>query len=166
VCHQSVGLIARSLEAAGVPTTSLTSAWSITAAVNPPRAAFVDHPLGRTAGKPHDRAGQRRIVTGALRLLESTDQPGRIVDLGERWGDDAWRANPLGGSGAGGSGNGSVAGVGSGDGPGSAGSSAGGGDTRVARHGTPQYQTQDDARLAAERLGDEVACAACAVFDG
>jgi hypothetical protein len=148
VCHQSVGLIARALEAAGLPTTSLTSAWSITAAVSPPRAAFVDHPLGRTAGKPHDREGQRRIVTAALRLLETARQPGRIVDLGERWGDEAWRADPLGG------------------GAGADGRSGSGGDSRMARHETPQYQRPEDARLAAERLGGDVACVACAVFDG
>jgi hypothetical protein len=133
-----------------VPTTSLTSAWSITAAVNPPRAAFVDHPLGRTAGKPGDRVGQRRIAEGALCLLETATEPGRIVDLGERWGDHAWRASPLGGSSAR---------------PASAGASKSG-DSRTARHETPQYQTADDARRAAERLGEEAACVACAVFDG
>ena len=147
MCHQSVGLIARAIEAAGVPTTSLTSAWSITAAVNPPRAAFVDHPLGRTAGKPNDPAGQRRIVGAALNLLETATEPGRIVDLGERWGDDAWRSDPLGG------GNGSSAGQGS------------SGDSRTARHATPQYQSDEDARRAAQRLGEAVACVACAVFD-
>ena len=94
--------------------------------------------------------GQRRIVEGALRLLETATEPGTIVDLGERWGDDAWRANPLSGGSAG-------SGTGSG---------SGGGDSRTARHETPQYQTPDDARRAAERLGEEVACVACAVFDG
>ena len=156
MCHQSVGLIARTLEAAGVPTTSLTSAWSITAAVNPPRAAFVDHPLGRTAGKPHDPVGQRRIVGAALALLESATEPGRIVDLGERWGDDSWRSDPLGG------GKSSAAVSGS-SGPGSSGGTA---DSRTARHATPQYQSAEDARRAAERLGEDVACVACAVFDG
>ena len=62
MCHQSVGLIARAVEAAGIPTLSMTSAWSITASVNPPRAAFVDYPLGHTTGQPHDRADQLRIV--------------------------------------------------------------------------------------------------------
>jgi NAD(P)-dependent dehydrogenase (short-subunit alcohol dehydrogenase family) len=42
------------LEAAGVPTICLTAAHSITASVNPPRAAFVDLPLGNTAGRPND----------------------------------------------------------------------------------------------------------------
>ena len=45
-----------------MPTLSMTSAWSITAAVWPPRAAFVDHPLGHTTGRAGDPAGQRAIV--------------------------------------------------------------------------------------------------------
>jgi hypothetical protein len=146
VCHQSVGLISRALEAAGIPTVSLTSAWSITASVNPSRAAFVDHPLGHTSGKPFDGEGQRRIVSAALRLLAEAPVPGTLVDLGEQWGSDDWRADPMGG------------GRGRGD-------SAAGGDSRTPRRDTPQYQTDDDARLAAARLGEDVACAACTVFD-
>jgi len=37
VCHQSVGLIAREVEQAGIPTLCLSSAWDITFAVRPPR---------------------------------------------------------------------------------------------------------------------------------
>lgn len=139
MCHQSVGLIARALEAAGIPTVSLTSAWSITAGVNPPRAAFVDYPLGHTSGQPFDVVNQCRIVSAALRLLVEATEPGTMVDLGEQWGSDDWRADPLGN---------------------------GRNDSRTPRLETPQYQTADDARLTAERLGEEVACAACAVFDG
>jgi hypothetical protein len=158
VCHQSVGLIARAIEAAGIPTVCLTSAWSITAAVWPPRAAFVDHPLGHTAGKPFDPEGQRRIVCGALEVLVDAREPGKIVDLGERWGSDEWREHPLtGGRGGGGSGRAA---------DGAGGASAGAGDGRTPRFETPQYQTEEDARLAAARLGEEVACRACAVFDG
>ena len=148
MCHQSVGLISRVLEAAGIPTVTLTSAWSITAAVNPPRAAFVDHPLGHTSGKPFDREGQRRIVRGALAVLADARAPGTIVDLGERWGSDEWRRHPLSGGGAG------------------RGAVGGGADSRTARFDTPQYQDEADGRAAAARLGEDVACAACAVFDG
>ena len=42
MCHQSVGLIARNAEAAGIPTLSMGSALDIMQAVNPPRAAFLD----------------------------------------------------------------------------------------------------------------------------
>ena len=66
MCHQTVGLIARQLEAAGIPTVSLTSARDITAAANPPRAVFVDYPLGHTSGRVDDHALNRQIVTELL----------------------------------------------------------------------------------------------------
>ncbi|MPY91655.1 MAG: hypothetical protein GEV08_00920 [Acidimicrobiia bacterium] len=128
----------------GIPTLSLTSAFSITRSVNPPRAAFVDFPLGHTAGRPDDPLGQHALLTKALAAFEGIDRPGTIVDLGEYWGDDDWRADPMGGGRGGG---------------------GGGGDTRTQRHDTPQYQSEEDARAAAARLGEDVACRACAVFD-
>ena len=131
----------------GIPTLSLTSAWSITRSVDPPRAAFVDFPLGHTSGRPHDPVGQRRLMRKALAAFEAIEEPGTIVDLGEDWGDDAWRAHPMGG----------------GRSSGKAGS--GSGDTRTERHDTPQYQTEEDAQLAAARHGEDVACRACAGFD-
>ena len=63
-----MGLIAREIEAAGVPTISMTSAWDITEAVGPPRSVYVHHPLGHTTGRPGDAAGQRAIVSAALRV--------------------------------------------------------------------------------------------------
>jgi hypothetical protein len=67
VCHQSVGLIAREVEAAGIPTLCMTSAYDITQAVNPPRAVFLNYPLGHQTGKPDDSANQRAIVLAALK---------------------------------------------------------------------------------------------------
>jgi D-proline reductase (dithiol) PrdB len=55
-CHQSVGLIARAIEALGIPTIALTSCRDITVKVRPPRACFLDYPLGNNAGIPHDAA--------------------------------------------------------------------------------------------------------------
>src|SRR3546814_6957411 len=50
VCHQTMALVARHLEAAGLPTLCIVSARDIVEAVDPPRAVFVDYPLGHTAG--------------------------------------------------------------------------------------------------------------------
>ena len=61
-----MGLVARHVEAAGIPTLCMTSAQDITRAVNPPRAAFLDFPLGHTTGKPHEPDLQRRILVQAL----------------------------------------------------------------------------------------------------
>ncbi|MGD9751320.1 MAG: hypothetical protein AB7W59_10020 [Acidimicrobiia bacterium] len=157
MCHQSVGLIARAIEAAGIPTLSMTSAWSITASANPPRAAFVDYPLGHTSGQPHDPADQRRLVRAALDCFATITEPGTIVDLGADWGSQEWRENPLRGASRTASTGGRKERAAE-DGDGS-------GDSRTARHPTPQYQTDDD-RLAAEaRHGVDVACAACVGFD-
>jgi D-proline reductase (dithiol) PrdB len=86
-----VGLIARVIEAAGVPTLTMTSAWDITTAVRPPRSAFVHHPLGHQTGRPNDLAGQTAIVRAALESAGRMERPGEIVALPFRWqGDDGW----------------------------------------------------------------------------
>lgn len=148
-----MGLIARELESAGIATVSLSSAWSITAAVWPPRAAFVDYPLGHTSGRPFAADEQRAIVSGALSVLETATEPGWAETLPFSWGDDGWRAAPLQGASL----TRDRAAVGA---------RSANGDNRGERHATPQYQTADDARLAAARHGDEVACQACVGFDG
>ena len=91
-----MGLIARQLEAQGIPTICVSSAHSITASVNPPRAAFVDFPLGHTTGKPHDRAGQRKLMIDVLSALDSIQIPGTIQRLKHRWSaDDAWKETAM-----------------------------------------------------------------------
>ncbi|HTQ26204.1 MAG TPA: hypothetical protein VMI09_16070 [Candidatus Binataceae bacterium] len=85
MCHQSVGLIAREVEAAGIPTLCMTSALDITQAVNPPRAVFLNYPLGHQTGKPDDRENQRAIVGDALRAFETINRPGTIIELPYVW---------------------------------------------------------------------------------
>jgi len=89
-----VGLIARVIEAAGVPTVCMTSAWDITAAVLPPRALYVHHPLGHQTGAADDLSGQKAIVRAALEAAPSLAR-GEIRALPFRWqGPDAagWEA--------------------------------------------------------------------------
>lgn len=140
MCHQSIGLIARHLEAAGFPTLCLTSARSITEAANPPRSVFVDLPLGHTAGPPNDPATQERIIADAIRLGASMTQPddgqpGRFADLDLRWHDNAWKHNPLSWSRR----QESAGASGSDD-----------GDTRTDRSSDPQWQSDAD-EIAARR---------------
>lgn len=104
MCHQSVGLISRALEASGIPTVSLTSALTITTGVGVPRAVHVDYPLGRTAGKAGDADDQRSIIDGALRAFETHTEPGQVTYLPNEWSeDDTWkdRAQRIGWSGDG-----------------------------------------------------------------
>ena len=87
------------LEAAGVPTLCLTSAFSITASVNPPRAAFSDLPLGHTVGRPHEPEFQRDLLRRAFRAAEAMDEPGTIASTGVSWdANGSWkrRATPTG----------------------------------------------------------------------
>lgn len=92
MCHQSVGLIARAVEEAGIPTLTMTSALDITNAVKPPRAVFLNFPLGHQTGKPHDRELQRRIVRDAIAAFETISRPGQIVELPYVWdaNDRSW----------------------------------------------------------------------------
>jgi hypothetical protein len=47
----------------------LGSAFDILRRGNPPRVAYVDFPLGHSAGKLFDEANQRHVVLEALRML-------------------------------------------------------------------------------------------------
>jgi hypothetical protein len=85
-------LIAREIEARGIPTISMSSAYSITASVNPPRAAYLDFPLGHTAGKPNDIPVQRKIMIDTLSALDGIQAPGTIRELNYQWSeDDGWK---------------------------------------------------------------------------
>lgn len=87
-----MGLVAREVEQRGIATVCLSSAYSITAAVNPPRAVFIDFPLGHTAGKRGDKALQRRIMIDTLSALDGIHKPGSIITLPYRWsGTDDWK---------------------------------------------------------------------------
>ncbi|MFN2502526.1 MAG: glycine/sarcosine/betaine reductase selenoprotein B family protein, partial [Pyrinomonadaceae bacterium] len=55
LCHQTLGIVARAVEAAGIPTMLLSVDTSITDQVRPPRAAYYNGELGATAGRPNWR---------------------------------------------------------------------------------------------------------------
>ena len=126
-----MGLVARHVEAAGIPTLCMTSALDITRTVNPPRAAFLDFPLGHTTGAPNDPELQRNILADALSSFASMTVPGSVKTLPYRWpGDDGWKAKAF-----------------------------AEGDERLPRHDTPQYQNEDDRRRA--EGGGSPACPVC-----
>jgi len=135
VCHQSVGLIARAIERLGIRTVTLSSARSITEAVQPPRSVYLDYPLGRTAGRAHDKDEQMAIVKAALTASQEITVPGSIIDLPFSWQeDDTWKASvmrPTTNT------NNSIL------------------DDRVERHATPQYQTTHDEQIAQD------SCSSC-----
>ena len=74
--HQSAGLVARVIEASGIPTMTLAVLKDVVESVRPPRVALYAGVLGSVAGKPNFPEHQRRILDEALRLIEPIDQPG------------------------------------------------------------------------------------------
>lgn len=93
VCHQSVSLVARHLEANAIPTVVIGSARDIIEEIGVPRFLFVDFPLGYPAGKPGDTEQQTRICAQALDVLEGAWTARTTVQADAEWGDDDWRTN-------------------------------------------------------------------------
>ncbi len=81
MCHQSVGLIQSVIERAGIPMVSVSVLREITARVAPPRALFLDLPLGYPLGAPHDAALQVRIIRAALSMLQEGVPPAILRPL-------------------------------------------------------------------------------------
>ena len=76
LCHQSIGLLARAIERAGVPTMTLAVVKDVVEFVRPPRVAYYVGELGTVSGMPNWPEHQRRILDEALRLIEPMDQAG------------------------------------------------------------------------------------------
>lgn len=92
MCHQTVGLTARHLEANGIPTLIIGSARDIIDEIAVPRFAFTDLPLGNPVGPADDPDQQRRILTEALTFAEAAPLPQSSVVLPVEWsGADDWR---------------------------------------------------------------------------
>ena len=92
VCHQTVSLVARHLEASGIPTVVMGAAKDIVEHCGVPRFCFSDFPLGNSAGKPFDAASQAATLALALQVLEAAPGPRTTVQSPQRWADDAsWK---------------------------------------------------------------------------
>lgn len=100
----------------------LGSAIDILESGRPPRATFVDYPLGHTSGKPFDPADQLGIVRAALQGFETMTEGQALRHLPNQW-DAAgeWRADAM---------------------------RADRGDTRQPRDETPQFQHPADREAA------------------
>ena len=75
MCHQSVGLIQRQIEYAGITTVSISLLREITEKTRPPRALFAPFPLGYPLGEPNNIELQTRIIRAAFALLSRNDCP-------------------------------------------------------------------------------------------
>lgn len=92
MCHQTVSLVSRRLEAAGIPTVVVGSARDIVEECGVARFVFVDFPLGNPCGKPDDTEMQGQIVSLALDVVESAIVPRTTVQAPFQWHNTTWRA--------------------------------------------------------------------------
>ena len=81
-----MGLVARVVEEAGIPTVLVSTGRDLTAQVRPPRSVFVNFPMGNPFGRPGDAATQRKVLLEALRAAERCDEAGLLIDLQYDWG--------------------------------------------------------------------------------
>jgi hypothetical protein len=96
VCHQTMGLAARHLEANGIATVIMGCARDIVEHCGVPRFLFSDFPLGNSAGRPHDRASQERTLLLALELLESASAARSTVQSPLAWSSSsAWKRDSM-----------------------------------------------------------------------
>ena len=92
MCHQTVSLTARHLEANGIPTVVMGCARDIVEHAGVARFLFSDFPLGNSAGKPGDQESQRGLIAMALDLLEAAGGPRTTVQSPFYWAEDSsWK---------------------------------------------------------------------------
>jgi hypothetical protein len=87
-------LVARHLEANGIPTVIIGSALDVVEHCGVPRFLFTDFPLGNPCGHPWNREMQEAIVRQALDLLATSTGPRTTVKAPFGWkeSDPQWRA--------------------------------------------------------------------------
>ena len=89
-------LVARHLEANGIPTVVMGCAKDIVEHAGVPRFLFSDFPLGNSAGRPHDTGSQAATLELALAVLETAPAPQTTVQSPQRWNaDGAWKRDYL-----------------------------------------------------------------------
>jgi D-proline reductase (dithiol) PrdB len=80
-----VGLVARVIEAAGIPTVTVNMIWVYQNLVGMPRVAAIEHPFGRPYGDVGDAATQAAVLRAALAVFEGARAPGHVEHLPFTW---------------------------------------------------------------------------------
>ena len=78
-------MLARWIEAAGIPTVVVTMMPDVADALLAPRVVGVEFPFGHPFGMPGDRKTQRRVLETALTVLSGAARPGTRVDVDAEW---------------------------------------------------------------------------------
>lgn len=78
-------VLARLIEAAGIPTVVVTMMPGPATALLTPRVVGVEFPFGHPFGMPGDRDTQRLVLETALAVLAGAAGPGTRVDVDVEW---------------------------------------------------------------------------------
>jgi hypothetical protein len=80
-----VPVLARRIEAAGIPTVVVTMIPDLASAMLTPRILGVEFPFGHPFGRPGDPRLQGRVLEAALLVLAGAAAPGTRVDVDVEW---------------------------------------------------------------------------------
>ena len=80
-----MGLIAREIERAGIPTVTLSVVREASVRSPAPRTVFVPFRLGQVFGEPGAEVQQRAVLMATLEAFGRLRQPAAILDLPYRW---------------------------------------------------------------------------------
>ena len=78
-------VLARRIEAAGIPTVVVTMMPATASGLLAPRVVGVEFPFGHPFGMPGDRRMQRIVLETALAVLCGANGPGTRVDVDLEW---------------------------------------------------------------------------------
>lgn len=78
-------VLARWIEAAGIPTVTVTMMPAVAEERRAPRIVGVEFPFGHAFGMPRDKVMQRRVLELALDVLAGAAAFGTRVDLDVEW---------------------------------------------------------------------------------
>ncbi len=80
-----MGLVARAIEARGIPTVTVSVVRNMTGALPAPRNVLIKFRLGQVFGEPGHAAQQRTVLRASLAALDEITDSGGIVELPYRW---------------------------------------------------------------------------------
>ncbi len=88
-----MGLVARVIEAAGIPTVTLNMIWVYQRLVGMPRVAAIEHPFGRPYGDVGDAQTQTAVLRASLDVFREAEAPGHVTQLPFVWHEDPQQTN-------------------------------------------------------------------------
>ena len=79
MCHQTVSLIARGLEEAGMATVLVSVMEPLSSFARPPRQLVRKLNIGATVGRPNDVSGQTETLRRMIAMIDEADAHGAVT---------------------------------------------------------------------------------------